>query len=104
MEPDYIPKVGEKVYVLGQGGLYEVVDVPNDGGQVLVHIIGTEFRMRFPRLAITPVRMACPKCGKEMDLVEEQDRTSVGDIPDTSKHEVWKCSDAKCGYTKRKDN
>jgi hypothetical protein len=56
MESEYIPKVGERVYVSGQNGMFEVVDTPDDKGQVLVHLIGTEYRKRFPRLAITPIR------------------------------------------------
>jgi hypothetical protein len=56
---EYIPKVGERVYVLGKSGEWEVVDL-DDEGHVRVRLIGThhglEHQGRFPYQAITPIK------------------------------------------------
>lgn len=58
MESEYVPKVDDRVYVLGQSGEFEVLN-PDDDGQVLVRLIGThsgvEHQSRFPRQAIKPI-------------------------------------------------
>jgi hypothetical protein len=52
MESEYVLKVGERVYVQGQSGEFEVLD-PDDDGQVLVKLIGTHgippYQRRFRR-------------------------------------------------------
>jgi hypothetical protein len=34
----------------------------------------------------------CPKCGTDLRLVEDNSRTSIGGMPDTSVALLWKCA------------
>jgi ribosomal protein S27AE len=43
----------------------------------------------------------CPKCGEDLRLFEDTNRTSVGGVPDTSVVMLWKCP--KCEYVEAAD-
>lgn len=43
----------------------------------------------------------CPKCGADLKLMEDMNRTSAAGVPNTSTVLLWKCS--KCEYSKRAD-
>jgi uncharacterized protein with PIN domain len=45
----------------------------------------------------------CPKCKTDLRLVEDDNRTSVGGVPDTSAVLLWKCPNPKCEYAERAD-
>lgn len=45
----------------------------------------------------------CPKCGEDLRLFEDTNRTSVGGVPDTSVVLLWKCSNPKCEYAEHAD-
>jgi uncharacterized protein with PIN domain len=40
----------------------------------------------------------CPKCGTDLKLVEDNNRTCVGGVPDTSVVLLWKCPRPKREY------
>jgi hypothetical protein len=45
----------------------------------------------------------CPKCGEDLRLIEDNNRTSVGGVPDTSVVLLWKCPNPKCEYAEAAD-
>ncbi len=42
----------------------------------------------------------CPRCEADLVLVEDENRTSVGQVEDRHTVKVWKC--VVCGYSQRK--
>jgi len=45
----------------------------------------------------------CPKCGTDLRLVKDNNRTSAGGALDTSAVLLWKCINPKCEYSERAD-